>query len=63
MAYRKDCNLKKHGALTNCILQKALLQDGLFSVCNDKECSAHKYVNNVDIFPSNTLCILYISKL
>lgn len=55
MAYRRDCNLKKLGALTNCILQKALLLEELFSVCDDKEQTTLKYVNNVNIFPSNTM--------
>lgn len=45
----------KLGALTNHILQKALLLEGISSFCDYREQSTLKYVNNVDIFPSNTM--------
>lgn len=46
--------MRKLGALTNCILRKALLLEGLSSVSDDKEQTTLKYVNNMNIFPSNT---------
>lgn len=57
--HRRGCNSSEETwSLTSCCLHRALLLEGLCSVCNVKEQTAMKYVKNRNNFPSNTMCSL-----